>query len=61
MFLKNKGTGGGDENKKSNNDGNQNNGRPGKDKNTNSSNHASCVANRNETPSVPLPTQNFRQ
>ena len=53
-------TGGGDDNKEKNNDGNRNNGRPGKDKND-SSNHASCVANRNETPSVPLPTQNFRQ
>ena len=61
LFLANKETGGGDDKKEKNNGGNRNNSRPGKDKHD-SNNHASCVATRNdETPIVPLPTQNFRQ
>ena len=61
LFLANKETGGGDDKKEKNNGGNRNNSRPGNDKHD-SNNHASCVATRNdETPIVPLPTQNFRQ
>ena len=56
MFQKNKQSGGGDDEKKEkNNEKPRKNNRPGKD------NNASCVANRDDIPSVPLPSQNFRQ
>ena len=56
MFQKNKQSGGGDDEKKEkNNEKPRRNNRPGKD------NNASCVATRDDIPSVPLPSQNFRQ
>jgi len=56
MFQKNKQSGGGDDEKKEkNNEKPRRNNRPGKD------NNASCVATRDDVPSVPLPSQNFRQ
>ena len=61
MFTKNKQSGGGDnDEKEKNNEIPRRNNRPGKDK-TDSSNNASCVANRDDVPTVPLPTQIFRQ
>ena len=60
MFSRNKQTGGGDGNKEKSNGGTRGNNRAGKDDTSNSKN-ASCVATRDEIPSVPLPTQNFRQ